>query len=591
MKIINKTIYNDTSIIPIGCSVYVDDNDNIVDAIYNSASESKKQCSVSKQMYGNIVADITNVNVTLEIDEIEGNISFVRSPAGYTCKYNVNNVLKSFPTTSNSNESAINALNECENYCRINEECKVCAVYCTPMNPADKLCEWHAIPLCGPIIKVNTMSGNGVGLISGDISTKNEGVINITISGPSNVWFGCGFNAQQMSDQPWTIIINSTDVWEQKIGTCNQNGDHCPGITLNKTIKVLSQTVNTGIRTVKIQRSLIGANWDYYSFKPYAQGSINLITAIGQSQEFAYHKAHSSTIISLYDDSGNNNSTCICDIGANGKLCENDGSQCRQFIKDCIGYSTSSMPSGSLIKQNNPTCNSTTYSGGMSCCINGHNLLDPDQEIPSQLLKYHIKVRFWFTEYYPANKSNPNPSHYNLERIYQQTEANAAEYDIPPAFLLPNESGIVGYPQWKSLTKPTPGTHCTGNCPNGNDCECYHEISLKWIQSTDKPMRLIYYGGHCHAPACISMTLYRNDTGEILCQQKPIYGQGNITNNKFDEAGYILIPPCLWGNDIGLEPSILLPPGTPLLSVKKDRNTHQGHYGEMASVQMRGVYF
>ena len=52
-------------------------------------------------------------------------------------------------------------------------------------------------------------------------------------------------------------------------------------------------------------------------------------------------------------------------------------------------------------------------------------------------------------------------------------------------------------------------------------------------------MRLIYSGGHCHAPSCISMTLYRNDTGEILCQQIPQYGKGNVDKNRFDVAGYI----------------------------------------------------
>ena len=34
---------------------------------------------------------------------------------------------------------------------------------------------------------------------------------------------------------------------------------------------------------------------------------------------------------------------------------------------------------------------------------------------------------------------------------------------------------------------------------------------------------------------------------------------------------------------------VLLPAGVPLLSIKKNRNTYVGHYGEMASWQMRGV--
>ncbi len=76
-----------------------------------------------------------------------------------------------------------------------------------------------------------------------------------------------------------------------------------------------------------------------------------------------------------------------------------------------------------------------------------------------------------------------------------------------------------------------------------------------------------------------------------MSRNTTIYGQGNVKKDKFDEAGYILIPPCLWGDDNGLQPSVLLPKGTPLLSITKKRNTHIGHYGEMASWQMRGVSF
>ena len=44
-------------------------------------------------------------------------------------------------------------------------------------------------------------------------------------------------------------------------------------------------------------------------------------------------------------------------------------------------------------------------------------------------------------------------------------------------------------------------------------------------------------------------------------------------------AGYLSLPPCLWGDEEGLHPSVLLPPNTELVSVKKNWNTHMGHYG------------
>jgi len=297
------------------------------------------------------------------------------------------------------------------------------------------------------------------------------------------------------------------------------------------------------------------------------------------SPVFGYHKDHVAGVISLND---NGAPTCVCDHGATASLCETNGTNCRAFTKNCVA-----PPAGSLLEQKNPTCNSDQYAGGLTCCGHKRIMLDADQEIRPELLRYHMKFRFWFQELVPKNATH-NASHNDLPRIYYQTEANAGEYDIPPAFALPGKP-IVGYPEWP-VGKPTPGTTCNGTCPDGPDCECIHTITYHWTVSN---MRLIYAGGHCHAPSCKSIKLYRNDTGtpELLCHQQNVYGSGNVTGDKYDEAGYITLPPCLWGDDDGLEPSIWLGPNTPLFSVKENHNTHAGHFGEMASWQMRGVNF
>ncbi|KAH8060774.1 hypothetical protein JL721_8991 [Aureococcus anophagefferens] len=90
---------------------------------------------------------------------------------------------------------------------------------------------------------------------------------------------------------------------------------------------------------------------------------------------------------------------------------------------------------------------------------------------------------------------------------------------------------------------------------------------------------MIYAGGHCHAPACISIELYKNDTGtpELLCRQVSVYGEGDAAD-KFDE-------------DEGLEPPVFLGENTPMFSITHTWNTHVGHTGQMASWQMRGVPF
>jgi hypothetical protein len=63
----------------------------------------------------------------------------------------------------------------------------------------------------------------------------------ITLTGPADVWFGFGFNAVEMSDSPYTFIVNSTGVNERKIGTCGSEAEHCPGDPLQRSIKVVSQ--------------------------------------------------------------------------------------------------------------------------------------------------------------------------------------------------------------------------------------------------------------------------------------------------------------------------------------------------------------
>ena len=109
----------------------------------------------------------------------------------------------------------------------------------------------------------------------------------------------------------------------------------------------------------------------------------------------------------------------------------------------------------------------------------------------------------------------------------------------------------------------------------------------------DGGVELVYAGPHCHAPSCLGMELYNDDSGEVLCSMKPIYGTGD-PEDKFDEKGYAALPPCLWGDGAGDDEDAVLPQrpflsfGTNLRSVAKQNSTF-GHFGQMASWQMRGV--
>ena len=512
------------------------------------------------------------------------------------------------------------ALGACEAFCGKSDLCAVCSVDCSLGSMS--VCQWVALTSCGSI-------DGWAGLIPGDISTKgSSGNATITLSGPSDAWFAVGLNAIEMSDMPYTIVVNDTGATERKLGTCGSEADHCPGTVLAASLTLLSNTVVKGTRTVVLKRPFQGATADHYSFGIGKDSTIKFISAVGNAQAFAYHKAHGLGLVTLTETGA---PTCVCDAGANGKMCELGGKNCDTFVKNCV-----KDPMGSLDGQHNPTCNSAQYSGGLRCCHHGRLMLDQAQaevSLKRATLKYHMKFRFWFQEYKNASVAaaeilavtakapaetcinddghtpcgstaqccpglecndcmlqsgkccsmatdapppppvpwNPSPtdkgpSHYDLPRIYYQTEANAGEYDVIPAFKRKGMPEIPGYPRWPE-GKMTPGTTCTGTCPDGPDCDCTHTIHYKWSAG---PFRLMYAGGHCHAPSCLGLWLYRNDTGhemELLCHQAPIYGQGDVHNNKYDEAGYVTLPPCVWGDDRygnkeGLVAPILLPKNT-----------------------------
>ena len=236
----------------------------------------------------------------------------------------------------------------------------------------------------------------------------------------------------------------------------------------------------------------------------------------------------------------------------NGSLCEAGGLNCNNFTKNCKGAwdGNPAHEGGELITTANPTCWSSTYAGGLSCCGHKRILLDADQDPGPTLLRYHMKWRFWFQEYKPAAPAAPAvvasaPSHYDLPRFYYQTEGWAGEYDIPPAFRGVGDPLITGYecamcPQSKRMPPPrvplhmhdirtlrcmcmcdthmrtravslyggrslpistpgamhtTPGSTCVGSCPDGPDCECEHKITYNWAMGN---ATMLYAGGHCH---------------------------------------------------------------------------------------------
>lgn len=331
-------------------------------------------------------------------------------------------------------------------------------------------------------------------------------------------------------------------------------------------------------RVVRLIRQWEGPTSDYFSFasnmKPL---KIILATGCPGSAYFGQHCGHQSpnpisfAQVDLWQE--------ILRDGIKGSI----GG--KPFHKDC-----KDEPYGDLVKQKNPTCTLETYQGGLKCCHHDNFLLDVNQTIPwkDQELEYRLKFRFYYQDYFEdkdaANSSqaketklktavdddvlDSEPSHYDLTRFYWTTEANAGEYDVPECST-PWESDSCVH-VITSRWKVTDFDH-TGYFPDDNDVG----------------MELIYAGPHCHAPTCLSMELYNDDTGELLCHVEPLRGKGH---GQYDEAGFLAIPPCLWSpSDDALLNPVFLSRNTTLLSIKRANNTYR-HTGEMASWQMRGVF-
>lgn len=383
------------------------------------------------------------------------------------------------------------------------------------------------------------------------------GLATITLSGPSGLWFGAGFDAETMADKPYTLIVDGKGAVTER-----RMGKHDAGTQLSASVKVVSSTVVSGRRTVVVERPLAGATTQHLTFDPAATG-LPYIAAIGSTPELSYHKARGGGDLMLVEAGA---PLCICTATGtpSGSI---DGVA---FNKKCA-----EMPRSSLLVPEanggapNDVCSIETYQGGLACCAHETILLSDTQvpwsggEVPTDAPvsnvtdNYRMKFRLYYEPY--TNQSN-------AFFMFITDEAGAGEYDIP------------------QCPKGTPVEECvhtlTGDflvrdsmhkCNGFSDPFC----SPGWNESSD--VELLRAGTHCHAPACINETLYNLDTGEVICYNEPLYGEGVAPSSgqHFNEAGYAVgIPPCLWGSEAeGLLPSPRVGLNTRLRSVKHVNNT------------------
>ena len=125
----------------------------------------------------------------------------------------------------------------------------------------------------------------------------------LTLTGPANVWFGLGFGGSSMNDKPYAIIVDGNgNVTERKLA------NHGPGTQLNTSIVVVSNIVKENVRILELHRPVKGLSKDHFSL-PTKPGDLNMISAVGDSIQLAYHKTRTSGSVTLLPTK---NKACVC---------------------------------------------------------------------------------------------------------------------------------------------------------------------------------------------------------------------------------------------------------------------------------------
>lgn len=218
---------------------------------------------------------------------------------------------------------------------------------------------------------------------------------NITLSGPSAVWFAAGFGASDM-DGAYAIVVDGTGaVTERRLG------NHLAGQQLKKSVTVLQSLTTNGVRSVTVSRPLAGATADYFSFS-LGDSDVKIISAVGSGPTFGYHKNKALSSLALLPASGTAGA-CVCPQSpkpfgqASGALVyhavanqsiDTGAGQVGFRAGKCAPY-----PSTTMIPDKNPTCDIRHYVGGQWACHHMWSLLDAEQEIPwpDQPLVFHHK--------------------------------------------------------------------------------------------------------------------------------------------------------------------------------------------------------
>jgi len=478
-----------------------------------------------------------------------------------------------------------------------------------------------------------------------DLDSKT-GNATITLTGPVSVWFGIGFDAQQMNDDPYTITVEADGtVTERKLG------NHVPGSVLKPSVEIVSTNTSTPADRVE-QMNHYGAPFVASEATDW-NGCQALCDANSTCMAWTYHPPHMDSPYDLVK------SDCWLRFG----LCSATGCQTGE------GFTKYMWTPGMVSGQKQPQSRTVVLRRPFKGATPDHYTFKPTQSAlnfiqavgTTPAYSYHGKTRSGATlmmveagaplcvcrAEHPGGSLNGLPFRQDcanfplttIERDHNpscdiDTYMGGMKCCHHGVFLLDSDQAIppktdTVQMKWRFYfeePKPTDqnafflffeteanhGEYDVPKCQSGTPpAECVdtitarrqlmssgracHDRSDAWCAPSEggnfpqtKYLKFLHISPHCHGPACISMELIDTDKNESICKVHPFYGTGD---EPFNEAGYAAgILPCIWGSAAeGLEMPPVLPADTNVLAIKRANSTLK-HYGVMGHWQMRAVW-
>jgi hypothetical protein len=104
-----------------------------------------------------------------------------------------------------------------------------------------------------------------------------KSLVEICMTGPSEVWFAFGFGTEKMKGS-YALVTTTSGVEERFLDGRNE------GELLPSSIEVVSDVVAETKRSITIKRKLTGMNDRYFTF-PNAAENVSLIYAVGKNEK------------------------------------------------------------------------------------------------------------------------------------------------------------------------------------------------------------------------------------------------------------------------------------------------------------------